>query len=103
MEKTKQKNGTNLKAVPKINRRMQRISIDPRMFLEMMRPNTCKWATDGIPSDVEYMGMTFDAPSGTWQIFITHDSFEEVLENTVIPQAIVRFRTEPIVDVEPVQ
>jgi hypothetical protein len=62
----------------------------------MLRPGSFKWATDGIPVDVEYLGVTFDAPSGTWQIFITHPSFDEVPESTVIPQAVVDIRTERI-------
>ena len=88
----KEKNG----ARPEINRRMKRISIDPQMVLQMMLPGTWKWATDGIPADVKYVGVTFDAPSGTWQVFISHDSFDEVPEHTIIPQAIVNFKSEPV-------
>ena len=112
MEKTMQKNGDSVKALAPIdkrrkmlNRKLKRISILPEMFLNLMIPGRWKWATDGIPSDTQYFGMTFDAPSGTWQIFITHDSFEEVPEGSIIPQAVVNFKTEPVIeeDVEPVQ
>lgn len=83
----------------KINRRLRRIPIDPRQIFALFELSKGKILdVEGYPDGSQYVGVSFDAPSNTWQMFISHPSFEEVPENKTIPELLIQIKVLGLVE-----
>ena len=71
-----------------LGRRLKRVPLDPRIIFDFLKTGSKTIAVSGIPAVAQFRGVSFDAPSGYWQMFIEHESFEEVPEYNVVPELV---------------
>jgi len=71
-----------------LGRRLKRVPLNPKILFDFLKSGIKKLSVIGFPADAEFRGVSFDAPSNSWQMFIEHESFEEVPEYDVVPELI---------------
>lgn len=66
--------------------RLKRLNITPELLvIFFIQGNTWNCHKSEIPEDAQFRGISHDYNSNTWNIFISHESFEPVPENTPVP------------------
>jgi hypothetical protein len=73
-------------------RRLKRIPIDPRSLFDFLKSGNKTLEVSGFPADAQFRGVSFDAVSNSWQMFIEHESFEHVPPYEVVPELVPRVR-----------
>lgn len=71
--------------------RVRRIPIDPAAIFLIFQSGNKFFKVDGFPVDSVYLGTGFDVFSGTWQMYVGHESFEQVVEGADLPLLDVEF------------
>lgn len=72
--------------------RIKRVQIHPDAFFHIMRENTAWRVSKGIPMGARLRGFTIDPYTQALNLFVEHDSFEEVEVAEVCPVLLTEFR-----------
>jgi len=76
--------------------RIKRIAISPEILFHMFTSGTAWKVVDGIPLGSRFTGITQDAYTQTLQLFVEHESFENIdLELEVAPSLETLFKKLP--------
>lgn len=65
--------------------KMKRMIINPQAFFHIMSNETAWRVSKGIPKGARLRGFTLDPYTQTLNLFVEHESFEEIDVNTVAP------------------
>lgn len=66
--------------------------INPEAFFHIMADDTAWRVSKGIPKGARLRGFTLDPYTQNLNLFVEHDSFEEVDIGEVIPVLVTEFR-----------
>jgi hypothetical protein len=72
--------------------RAKRIQINPEAFFHIMANDTAWRVSKGIPKGARLRGFTLDPYTQNLNLFLEHDSFDEVDVGTVFPLLETEFR-----------
>lgn len=72
--------------------RVRRVAISPDILVCMFETGTAWRVEQGIPEDATLRGFTLDPYANVLNLFIEHQSFEEVEVNSVAPTLEMLFK-----------
>lgn len=76
------------------SRRWQYVRFSPSLLISMSgmtRPFTCQVVGDPLPRDARFRAVCFDDMTQMFMILVESESFPEVPEGGIIPQADIQF------------
>lgn len=72
--------------------RIKRVQINPQAFFHIMSSDTAWRVSKGIPKGASLCGFTIDPYTQNLNLFVEHESFEEIDVDTVAPLLATEFR-----------
>ncbi len=75
--------------------KIRRVVISPEAFFHIMANDTAWRVSKGIPKDAKLRGFTIDPYANVLNLFVEHDSFEELTSGDVALVLETEFRRIP--------
>jgi|GEM_PF-4588629 len=72
--------------------RLRRVQINPQAFFNIMCNDTAWRVSKGIPKGASLRGFTIDPYTQNLNLFVEHESFDEIDAETVAPLLSTEFR-----------
>lgn len=72
--------------------KIRRVQISPQAFFHIMRDETAWRVSKGIPKSAELRGFTLDPYTQVLNLFVEHESFDEIDVGNIYPILETEFR-----------